>query len=373
VWTTPVSDLTPGDPRWADRLVRYADAYPDVSDSWAAEFGFDRGNSYSIPVYDAQGATRQVEVRRKTSFPGTFNIRRGETVPWNPAWRPSSGNDAYMVVRDSKTGHEWGFWNVSWWSYQTKADSNTGCVNRANLPPPIGAGYDPTSMLCAASAFQVTDPEGRVVDTRNYGGNFPYATGGGWPLASLVVTPEQVASGRIGHALHFYAANTMNGPECAPGERSQIGTTCGGAVAPAGDFERIDGRSGPAELARQVPEGTRFSIDVSESELQAWLDRRGYEGKLRQTVTTIVQALRDYGWFLGDSSPNAAFWVFAGAENRRDGEAWRRLGIEGTGKDLLAGLVTRQNLRVWAPPTMTCADGSTSQWYCWATSGSYAR
>jgi len=371
VWTTPVADLRPGDRRWADRLVRWADAYDDVSDSWAAELGFEEGNSYSIPIYDAADATMHVEVRRKTNFPGIFNIERGRTVPWNPDWRPSAGNDGYMIVQDSRTGHEWAFWNVSWWSHQTSANSNRSCINRANLPPPVGDGYDPRTMLCAASAFEVLDPEGRVVDMRSYGGNFPGASGAGWSISPLLVTPEEVASGRIEHALHFFSANTMAGPECPPEQRDAIGERCGGAVAPAGQLEKHAPEDQP--LTQQVPEGTRFSVDLTDAEVEAWLDSRGYSGRLRDTARVIVEALRDYGWFLGDSSPNAAFWTFAGAENPQTAKGWRELGIRGTGKDLLAGLVTKENLRVWAPPTMTCADGSRSQWYCWATSGTYER
>ncbi len=369
VWTTPVAGLEPGDPRWVDRLIRWADVYDDVSDSWSAEFGFEEGNSYSIPIYDAADATMQVEVRRKTTFPGIFNIERGRTVPWNPDWRPAAGKDAYMVVQDSRTGHEWAFWNVSWWSHQTSVNSNRACLNLANLPPPAGDGYDPRSMLCAASAFQVLDPEGRAVDMRSYGGNYPGASGAGWSLSPLLVTPEEVESGAIGHALHFYSANTMDGPECEPDERHLIGESCGGAVAPAGQLEKHEPDGQP--LAQQVPEGTRFSIDATDAEIEAWLDDRGYRGRLRDTARTIAVALRDYGWFLGDSSPNAAFWTFAGAENRETAKGWRRLGIEGTGKDLLSGLVTEGNLRVWAPPTMTCSDGTRSQWYCWAVDGSY--
>ncbi len=371
VWTTPVAALSPGDPRWLDRLIDHADVFDDVSDSWTTEFGFEAGNSYGVPFYDAVEATVRVEVRRKTNFPGFFNLERGETVPWNPDWRPSDGKDGYMVVRDSTSGFEWGYWNVSWWSHQTDSNSNKGCLNPDNLPPPLGDGYSPGSMLCAASAFQVLDPEGRAVDTRTYGGNFPGASGGGWHLGPLIVTPEQVASGTIVHALHFFAANTMMGPECAPERRAEIGETCGGAVAPAGQFEQAGNPSPPGGLATQVPEGTRFSIDVTDAQIDAWLDGRGYAGRLRETARIFAVALRDYGWFVGDTSPVAASWSVAGAENAADGRRWRELGITGTGKDLLGGLVDRANLRVWAPPTMTCADGSRSQWYCWASAGSY--
>src|SRR5690606_12648635 len=159
-----------------------------------------------------------------------------------------------------------------------------------NLPAPFGVGYDPNTMLCAASAFQVRDRHGQPVDTRTWSGNFP-ASGGGWHTGPLIVTPDEVAEGVIRHALHFYSANTMDGPECAPDRRDGLGDTCGGAVAPAGQLEKtyFDGQP----LAHQVPEGTRFSLDVKDSEIEAWLLRRGYEGRLKETARTIAVALRD--------------------------------------------------------------------------------
>ncbi len=376
VWSTPVAHLQPGDPRWADRLCRYGDATGSCGANWKTEMMGPEGNDYGIPIYETSEATHRLPVRRKNSsvWPGIFTLSPDDAVAWNPSkWRPSLGNDAYMIVRDAATGHEWGYWNVSWWNHQTEVNNSRWCDPIAggtveNLAPPLGRGYDPGSMLCAASAFQVTDPAGNPVDTRTWRGNFPGASGGGWSLGQLVVTPDQVRSGAIRHALHFYAANTMTGPECPPDQRHLIGESCGGAVAPAGQLESHQPRPYQT-LAQQVPEGTRFSIDVTDAEIEAWLVSRGYRGQLKETARTVAVALRDYGWFLGDSSPNAAFWVFDSSPAAR--AEWRELGVGGDGKDLLTGLVKPGNLRSWAPPTMTCADGSTSQWYCRAIDGSY--
>jgi len=375
VWSTPVSALSPGDPRWADRLCRFGDAWGSCGDRWTTEMMGPDGNDYSIPVYDASTATTNLAVRRKNSamWSGFFSVEPNEAVPWNPTdWRPSLGNDGYMVVRDQASGHEWGFWNVSWWNHQTDVNNSLQCDPIAggateNLPAPVGVGFDPGTMLCAAGAFEVTDPAGAPVDTRTWRGNFPGASGGGWSLGALVVTPDQVASGAIRHALHFYSANTMGGPECAPDQQHMIGETCGGAVAPAGKLEKH--APTPQPLAEQVPEGTRFSIDLSDAEIEAWLGSRGYTGRLKETARTVAVALRDYGWFLGDSSPTSAFWVFDSSPTAR--AQWQGLGVQGDGKDLLRGLVTPDNLRSWAPPTMTCSDGTRTQWYCWAVDGTY--
>ena len=377
VWTTPVSQLNPGDPRWSQRLCAYGDVWSSCGAKWATEMLGGTGDDYGIPVYDTSTASTELLVRRKNpnQWPGLFTVGSGQRVPWNPtSWRPSSGRDSYMVVRDSSTGQEWGFWNVSWWNHQTDQTNNIPCDpwlsgNGLNLPAPFGAGWDGSSMLCAASAFQVKDPQGRPVDTRTWKGNMPGASGGGWHLGPLVVTPDEVASGRVGHALHFVSSNTMSGPECAPSQRSGLGTTCAGAVAPAGQFELIGTNADLAALARAVPEGARFSIDVTDAEIESWLNSRGYTGTLRTTARTIAVALRDYGWFLGDSSPTSSAWVFDSSPAART--KWRAMGVPGDGKALLQGLVNAGNLRSWAPPTQTCADGSTSTWYCWAVDAKY--
>jgi hypothetical protein len=180
-----------------------------------------------------------------------------------------------------------------------------------------------------------------------------------------------VASGDIGHALHFYSANTMAGPLCSRSNLGQIGTTCGSAIAPAGQFEKISQTATPAQLATMVPEGTRFSIDVTDTQIEAWLNSRGYTGTLRNTARTIARGLRDYGWFLGDSSPTSAHWVFDSSPSART--QWKAMGVPGDGSELLRGLVGSANLRTWAPPTMTCSDGSTSTGYCWAVNGTYQK
>src|SRR5690606_27619801 len=101
----------------------------------------------------------------------------------------------------------------SWWSYQTDVNLNIHAEwfnNWNNRPTYLGGvGYDAYTMLAAASAFQVRDPKGKPVDTRIWKGNFPGACGGGWQLSSTLVTPDEVAEGKITHAFCFVAANTM--------------------------------------------------------------------------------------------------------------------------------------------------------------------
>jgi hypothetical protein len=182
----------------------------------------------------------------------------------------------------------------------------------------------------------------------------------------MVVTPEEVEAGEIRHALMMGVANTMAGPSCRPDEdgTASAGETCGFALAPAGGLE-WEGRcrscpSSPLsdlELRRRaVPEGMRLALDVDDAQIEAWLDLRGYAGVTRRTARIFAVALRDYGWFITDTAGSATFAV-SGAANPTTRDAWRALGIDGDGHDLLFGLLTRERLWVAEPATNECAGG----------------
>ena len=128
---------------------------------------------------------------------------------------------------------------------------------------------------------------------------------------------------------------------------------------------------GDQQRANTVPEGLRFSIRVTETQIEQWLDSRGYQGAKRETARIMAVSLRDYGWFITDTSATAAFFQVAGGANTADAARWRALGVDGDGRDLLKGLFTQDRLVAWEPATNTCSDGMTSHWYCWATASGY--
>lgn len=381
--------LDPRSDEWVERMLTYGAGDSDRSRAnfGGIEFGGDPNNNYGIPTYYTTDATMQVKVRRKdpSAWPGVFNIGPDETVPWNPNWRPSDGNDGFLHVLDPVTGHAWGFWNVSWWSYWTGQNHNAPCyANGQNLPPLWlfgqnfgGVGFDPTSQLCAASAFQVRDPHGAPVDIRSWTGNTPGASGGGWFV--LPVTPDEVASGDIGHALHMLAMNTMGGPLCTSAQREDpnaLGNDCGDAVSPAGQMES-GAAPGHFPIDKSVPEGMRFGLKMTDEQVQEFLDSKGYEGAKRRTAEVLINALRDYGWFLGDTTNGGAIFSAASIENPADREKWKVLGIDHTDADgldrgLLYGIFTKDTVVAYEPSKSLCADRVTiSRWYCAAWSTGY--
>jgi hypothetical protein len=374
-WNVPAADIaiSPRSADWAHRYWNYADSYDH---NWSIEFGLDQpGNDFSLPEYSAADATTVARVfqRPVATWNGHFDVPNGSTIPWNPAWLPSDGTDAYMIITDPATGEEWDIWGLSAPAYLPGTVSQAECsVDLTDA----ALGFDSSSDLCAASVNAVTNPSGQVVDTRTYTGNFPWAGGGGLQNTAGLVTPEQVESGTIDHALKLSVGPelSMTGPECPADvttpDDPQVGTTCGTAVAPAGQFENRGTESPASALADMVPEGTRLIINDSDAQIDAWLDARGYTGALRQTAKVFAVALRDYGLIQTDTSKGPAVISVDGGRNPVVADGWRSLGIADDGSTLLDGLVTASNIEVLEPATNHCSDGS-SHLYCWASSTGY--
>ena len=196
----------------------------------------------------------------------------------------------------------------------------------------------------------------------------------------MVVTPEEVAAGEIRHALMMGAANTMFGPACTEAElaTAAAGTTCGFAVAPAGGLEWQGPCTScpPSPLtdlerrSRAIPEGMRLALQLTDAEIDAWLDERGYTGTKRSTARTFAVALRDYGWFITDTAGTATFAVSGGA-NPETESGWRGLGIDGDGFDLLFGLFTKERIWIVEPATNQCVAGTPSPYACEAAATGY--
>jgi len=358
---------------WSERLIRFGQL--DRTTDWVLGTGIGQdGNDYSVGLVELSTANSEHRVRRKTMFAGYFNIEPEDAVPFNTEWRPSDGKDGFLVVEDAATGREWDYWNISFPGHQREFNDSRDCQNGENAPPPLGVGFDASSDLCAASAMIITAPDGTVADMRTYRGNFPGAGGGGLPNGPGLVRPSEVAAGAIRHAWKLATNNTMTGPECDNAERedpSAFGVTCGSAVAPAGIFERVAEQGTPESIGQSVPEGMRFSIDLTDDEIGSWLDDRGFEGRVRETAHIMATSLRDYGWFLVDSSPVGAVLPLAGGANEDTAEAWRSLGLDETSGSLLHGLFREGRIVTWEVPTNRCADGTSSAWHCWAAEIDY--
>jgi len=282
----------------------------------------------------------------------------GKDFPWNPAWKPSPGNDASMIIIDEPTEEVWELWKVE-----------PNIINGLLVWFNIFAG--------------IWNPVGDkvVMGSMNYYRNLRTGTDGsvtsiarGMGTHKLVPGPvlaDEVLNGKIPHALSMLRADTMFGPEKAnpffgnsdPG----AGKTKTFAMKPATRSEMLNPaffkfagiNIEPTELNRSktIPDGMRMALDISDSEIEAWLNSRGYTGALRDTARVFAVALRDYGWIFADTCAAYSLIETEGITNPVARAKWAKAGIvDVTGRveqpfsDLIDGLLYRGRIYVVAAP-----------------------
>jgi hypothetical protein len=246
---------------------------------------------HTYPVYYASCASISYPVRI-TSY-GNLN---GSIIPWHPSWTPGSGNDGQIIVLDAATGREWNLWKVTF-------DGSTVTATNGNL---------------------VTG------DYRTKTDGFKPSRGVGIQYYAMLVQPEEIASGAIRHALSMPI--------------SKAGTTY---VAP--------GTKSDGKIVGGIPQGTRFSLVVTDAEIETWITAlpASLSQQTRQSARVIARALRDYGWFVTDSASSAHLQF----ESRNSaGLDWTAVGLnEVTAnwkqypRDLPDGLMTKSRIRAIVP------------------------
>ena len=342
--------------RWAHNWFNYATVpgRTDPSKRGAIDVAFDE---YSTPVYDAADATGQAAVFI-TGWGHGDNLGTQRTIPWNPSWLAANGNDLELLILDRTTGREWGLWGFQKYNWSS-------CLTLANL----AAGYRPGVDLCAAMATVSRTPTGGFSDYRTSSGASDGWGRGMGAIQGLALLPtlDEIETGSINHALNMETYSTMFGPACTTAQMATAaaGVDCGFAVAPATRIEWPDGATSlcgansqpgtSAGRAMTVPEGMRFAIDLTDAQIDAWLDARGYRGAKRNTARIFAVALRDYGWITSDTSCWGASVSVDGIANPRSAARWNALGIDQfgpTGDTLLDGLITSADqVRAIRPPT----------------------
>jgi hypothetical protein len=171
-------------------------------------------------------------------------VRALEGVPIPAAARPDPAGDAHLAVLDRRTGCEYDFWKA-------RKHGSTWSAAWANSLRTSGSGILPRGLS---------------------------ARGSGFALLGGLIWPEELARGRIDHALIF----------------SYPHTSAAGFVAPATES---DGRS---EQPDAIPEGARLQLDPS-------LDVDSL--MLPPYERTIARALQRYGMYLADTSSNVTLYA----------------------------------------------------------------
>jgi hypothetical protein len=172
----------------------------------------------------------------------------GKKIPFNPKWLPAGGTDAQVIILDPRSGREWDLWQVRFEGERVR-------VSNGNLVP---GDYR----------------------TREVG--FPPSRGCGIPYLAMLVRPEEIMLGEIRHALSMPIRNTDGRL----------------FVAPATKLEH------PEYPGGRIPEGMRFVLDVSDAEIDGWVNTlpEGLPSVARRSARVIARALRDYGWFVTDTA-----------------------------------------------------------------------
>jgi len=247
--------------------------------------------AYTYPVYFTTDATTECRVESK------WGNLDGKTIPWNSGWQPAPGTDAQVIVLDPETGREWNMWQVEY---------RDGVIRASNANLVDG-------------------------DYRTKENGFRPARGIGVQYLAMLVRPEEVMQGEVRHALSMPIRNTD-------------GTFF---VPPATKLEHPGRPAG-------IPEGMRFALDVTDAEIEAWVGSLPREvAQMKGYARIIARALRDYGWFITDTSGGAHLqneaWVSAG-------EKWWKLGLATVGvggkqypQDVLDGLMQRERIYALVP------------------------
>lgn len=356
-WNRPAAEFGA-----STRFAQYAERFwnygsfggwddPDKRGALDVRFG-----DYSMPIYDAREATGTKSVYiANFGYPpyAGYHVE----IPWNDHWEPSSGNDAMMIVVNPDTGEAWSTWLL------LKSNPST-CLTPSN----IAAGFRPFSDLCAGGASRLDNADGSVGDFRTWN-SYDSERGAGLPKLAMLTTPYEVRAGAIDHALALTVFNPMFGPTCTTDtiDTAAAGDSCGFYVSPATRMEWPEtayqgcgANSQPTndETRRKtVPQGMRFALDISDADLEAWLDERGYQGPKRETARIFAVALRDYGMIVVETGCYGRAIAVDGFVNPQARAIWEELGItdDGTADRLLDGLMTQDRVYVVEPAPLSPA------------------
>lgn len=237
--------------------------------------------------------------------------------------------------------------------------------------PNTKAGYQPDNPkhLCMAAYGQ----NAGIYTTKD--GTTHTERGMGIDKLALVTRANEVKSGVIRHALELTISNTMFGlPECSPNKGNSAagaGTSCGFYLPPATRVEYTSNQNNlttnlcpdnpktidEATRSKTVPEGMRIAINITDGEINNWLNQRGYTGEKRETARVFAVALRDYGAIVGETGCYGIGIETDGLLNPESAAVWAEQGItdiagnDNPHGDLLNGLLTRQRLYIVNPPS----------------------
>ena len=262
-WNIPVAGLPvhPESAKYSAALWNdFAGAIPELN-----------FRKYTYAVYNAEKATDQYVIKDRNNW-GNLN---GKTIPFNPAWQANAGTDAQAIILDAASGKEWNLWDMA---IDTSAKQIT--ISNGNLCPGdyLTNNWDNKATKCTGS--------------RGVGINY----------LAMLVRPWEIEQGKIEHALSMPI----------------VGTSGDFYVAPATKLEH------PGKVGA-IPEGMRFALNVSYAEIDTYVNSlTALTAAKKKAIRTILVALKEYGWFITDTSGGAHLQFEAPESAQAD---WERLGV----------------------------------------------
>lgn len=290
------------------------------------------------PIYRSSTATTQAGVYI-LDYPDGYDIGvvpEGTLIPWSDAWIPAQDNDGGLLVDDDDYGELGTGWEL--WS----------CLGRNPFGlflGPFFRGWTPGEDVLTGTVARRTK-----VNPGTYLGR-----GSGMiPKRSMILTAEEIQAAlapggddMVHHALSVVGVNMQAGPYAvannlysAPGTKIEHPVTQPAAALPI------------SPDARLVNEGTRFHLDITNGEIDAWLTSRSYTGALRDTARVIAKTLATYGWILtetGTGEPQVECNSIG--PGYPSSAAWNSLGVTSStiARFLLRDLPTADNIVVCNP------------------------
>jgi hypothetical protein len=208
---------------------------------------------YSIPLYEADAATPTYTVRADVGgfgWTGNNGQNTTGTMPIPDGAAPDPESDHHLLVIDRKSMTEWGCWNLR----KESAGWHAGLCATADLN---GTGVRP---IAYNNPTWYTSHGARAC---------------GFPLVAGLIRVEEIQAGRINHALVVAYPHIRAGFYTPPASTAQAANGNG------------------AQKDRGIPCGGHLQYDPSID-----LDSR----KLTATGRIIMQALQEYGAYVGDFS-----------------------------------------------------------------------
>jgi len=357
--------------------------------------------NYSVPIHDLRTATSTNVVRafQATAYQSVVSrfdiafdhVKIGDYIPWNPAWgHDTVGTDRLMTAVNPVTGEYYGFngTDLPLGGFGENPCNDKNPLNIAFFDGPnTKAGFDPNNPnhKCFYTVGRNTVTAGGTGNLYTFtDGTTNVERGSGVNKFIGIVRASEVQQGAIRHALSFTVQSMVGVPTCSPakGISDPRATTggCGFYLAPAArvEFETDQnnlttrrcsaGLGGPADAwnaptpanrLNQPPHGLRIAVNVTDTQINNWLDSRGYTGAKRNTARIFAVAMRDYGGIVLETGCYGIGMETDGLFDTRSGgsrDIWNSLGITAAPGDrnpqgdLLQGLMNQSNIYVVNPP-----------------------